>query len=185
MDVYTDHNDPLEADLEKDVDFATVLAHSIFPHLDNVVATEGCMNPYAIDFMPDDDEDNEEAGVGDLLSSELELQQLDVSGDRYEMREILWERLEGEKGLEQIIDLINHSTKNLKALVPTTKSIPCLLHSKIQIAIKILTMIFLTGIDTPETKAAQVDVCEEWVKSSIVRFSVPRAILPSDRSPPR
>jgi hypothetical protein len=69
--------------------------------------------------------------------------------------------LEREKGLEDIVDLINHSSKNLKAFVPTTKSIPCILHSEIRIAIKILTMIFSTGIDTPETKAAQVDFCEE------------------------
>jgi hypothetical protein len=77
------------------------------------------------------------------------------------MREILRERLEREKGLEEIVDLINHSSKNLKALVPTTKSILCILDSDIRIAIMILTLIFSTGIDTPETKAAQVDVCEE------------------------
>jgi hypothetical protein len=52
------------------------------------------------------------------------------------MRERLRERLEREKGLEYIVDLINHSSKNL-------------------------TMIFSTGIDTPETKAAQVDFCQE------------------------
>jgi hypothetical protein len=54
-----------------------------------------------------------------------------VGGDQDEMREILRERLEQEKGLEDIVDLINHLSKNIKALIPTTKSIPCILHSEI------------------------------------------------------
>jgi hypothetical protein len=119
------------------------------------------MHPHSFDFMPDEDDDNEGADFDDFLSKELELRQLDADGDPNEMRERLRERSERDKGLEEIIDLINHSSKNLKALVPTTKSIPCILHSEIRIAIKLLTMIFSTGIDTPETKAAQVDFCEE------------------------
>jgi hypothetical protein len=90
-----------------------------------------------------------------LLSTELELRQLDAGSDRDKMRERLRERLERDKGLEEIVDLINHSSKNLKALVPTTKSIPRILHSEIRITINILTMIFSTGIDTPEIKAGR------------------------------
>jgi hypothetical protein len=99
MDVYTDHKDELEADLEKDVDLATIIAHSTISHLDPLVATEGCMNPHSIDFMPDQDDDNEGADFDDLLSTELELRQLDAGGDRDEMRERLRECLEREKGL--------------------------------------------------------------------------------------
>jgi hypothetical protein len=58
MDVYTDHTDELEADLEKDVDLATIISHSTIAHSDPLVATEGCMNPHSIDFMPDEDDDN-------------------------------------------------------------------------------------------------------------------------------
>jgi hypothetical protein len=149
MDVYTDHNDDLEADLEKDVDLATILAHSTNAHSDPLVSTKGCMNPHSIDFMPDEDDYNEGADVKNLLLTELELRQLEAGGNRYETRERLRERLEREKGLEEIVDLTNHSSKNLKALVPTTKSIPCILHSVIRIAIKILMMIFSMGINTP------------------------------------
>jgi hypothetical protein len=149
MDVYTDHKDELEADLKKNVDLETILAHSTIANSDPLVATEGFMNPHSIDFMLDEDDDNEGAYFDDLLSTELGLRQLDVGGDRDEMKERLQERLEEKIGLEEIVDLLNHSLKNLKALVPTTKSIPCILHSEIRIAIKILTMIFSTGIDTP------------------------------------
>ena len=177
MDVYTDHKDELEADLEQDIDMATVHEHSTIAHSDPLVATEGCMNPHSIDFEPDEDDENEGADFDDLLSAELELRLLDASGDREEMRERLRERLEREKGLESIIDLINHSSKNLKGLVPTTKSIPCILHSEIRIAIKILTMIFSTGIDTPETKTAQVDFCDE------LAYIVNHQILGTSRNP--
>jgi hypothetical protein len=84
-----------------------------------------------------------------LLWTELELRQLDAGGNRDEMRDRLRERLECEKGLEEIVDLSNHLSKNLTALVPTTKSLPCILHLEIQIAINILTIIFSMGINTP------------------------------------
>jgi hypothetical protein len=153
MDVYTDHKDELEADLNKDVDLATIRVHSTIAHSDPLVATEGCMNPHSINFMLEEDDDNEVADLYDLLLTELELRQLDAGDKQDEMRERLREHLEREKGLEEIVDLINHSSDNLKALVPTTKSIPYILNSDIGIAIKILTMIFSTVIDTPETKA--------------------------------
>jgi hypothetical protein len=72
IDVCTDHNDELEADLEKDVYLATILSHSIIAHSDPLVATEGCMNPQAIDVMPDEDDDNEGTDFDDLLLTELE-----------------------------------------------------------------------------------------------------------------
>jgi hypothetical protein len=86
MDMYTDHKDELEAGLEKDVTLATILAHSTIAHSDPLVATEGCMSPHSIDFMPDEDDDNEGADFDDLLSTELELRQLDAGGNRDEMR---------------------------------------------------------------------------------------------------
>jgi hypothetical protein len=60
-----------------------------------------------------------------------------------------------------IIDLLTHSSKNLQALVPTTKSIPCILHSEIRIAIKILTMILSSGIDSHDTKTDQLEFSAE------------------------
>jgi hypothetical protein len=113
MDVYADHKDELEADLDKDIDLATILAQFTIAqltiaHLDPLVATEVCMNPHSIDFILDKDDDNEWADFDNLLSTELKLRQLDAVGDRDETREILWERLEREKGLEWIFDLINH-----------------------------------------------------------------------------
>jgi hypothetical protein len=53
MDVYTDHKDKLEADLEKDVDLATILAHSTISHVYPLLATEGYMTPHYIEFMLD------------------------------------------------------------------------------------------------------------------------------------
>jgi hypothetical protein len=52
MDAYTDHKKVLEAEIEKDIDLATILAHSTIAHLDPLVAADGCMNPHSIDFMP-------------------------------------------------------------------------------------------------------------------------------------
>jgi hypothetical protein len=66
MDVYTDEKDELEADPKKDVDLVTILAHSTIAHSDPLVATEGCMNPHSIDFMPDKDNDNEGADFDDF-----------------------------------------------------------------------------------------------------------------------
>jgi hypothetical protein len=114
----------LEADLKKDVYLATILAHSTIDHLNPLVATEGCMNPHSIDFMTDENDDKEGGDFDDLISTELELRQLDAGGDRYEMRERLRERSEREKGLEDFFDLINQSSKNLKALVPTARQSP-------------------------------------------------------------
>jgi hypothetical protein len=94
MDVYTDHKDELEAEIEKDIDLATILAHSTIAHSDPLVVTDGCMNPSSIYFMLDEDDDNEGADFDYLLSTELELRQLDAGGDRDEMRERLRERLE-------------------------------------------------------------------------------------------
>jgi hypothetical protein len=66
MDVYTDQKYELEADLKKYVDLVTILAHSTIAHSDPLVATEGCMNPHSIDFMPDKDNDNEGADFDDF-----------------------------------------------------------------------------------------------------------------------
>jgi hypothetical protein len=67
MDVYTNHKDELESDLEKYVALATILAHSTIAHSDPLVATEGCINPHSIDFMPDEDDDNEGANFDNLF----------------------------------------------------------------------------------------------------------------------
>jgi hypothetical protein len=125
------------------------------------VATEGKLNPHSIDFEPDEGDLNKCAAFEDFLSEELDLRMMDATGDMDEMRERLRERLKREKGVVDIIDLITHSSKNLQALVPTTKSIPCILHSKIRIAIKIMTMIFSTGIDFHDTKTDQLEFCDE------------------------
>jgi hypothetical protein len=77
MDVYTDHRDKLELDLEKDVDYATVFVHSTIAHSDPLVATEGCLNPHSINFQPSIDDENECATLEDLLSEELELRIMD------------------------------------------------------------------------------------------------------------
>jgi hypothetical protein len=98
------------------------------------------------------------------LSKELELRQIDASGDMEDMRERLYARLEREKELESVMDTIDHSSKNLQALVPTTKSVPCILQSGLKIAIKILTMIFLTGIDNHDSKKEEEAFCEKLSK---------------------
>jgi hypothetical protein len=133
MAVYKDYINELAADIEKDVECPTVCAHSTIDHSDPLVATEGELNPHSIDFGPDEGDLNECAAFEDLLSEELDLRTTDATGDMDEMRERLRERLKREKGLVDIIDLITHSSKNLQALVPTTKSITCILHSEIRI----------------------------------------------------
>jgi hypothetical protein len=77
------------------------------------------------------------------------------------LQERLHKRLKREKGLVGIIDLITRSSKNIQALIPKTKSIQCILHSEIRIAIKILTMIFSTGIDSHDTKTDQLEFSDE------------------------
>jgi hypothetical protein len=62
------------------------------------------------------------------------------------------------------MDRIVHSLNNLQALFPTTKSIPCILHSQLRIAIKILTMIFSTRIDNHDSKKEQEAFCEKLSK---------------------
>jgi hypothetical protein len=57
--VYTDYMNELAADIEKDVDYRTVCAHSIIEHSDLLVETEGELNPHPIDFEPDEGELNE------------------------------------------------------------------------------------------------------------------------------
>jgi hypothetical protein len=120
------------------------------------MATEGELNPHSIDFEPDEGDLNECAAFEDLLSEELDLRMMDATGDMDVMRERLRERLKRDKGLVDTIDLITHSSTNLQALVPTTKSIPCILHSEIRIAINIFTMIFSMGIDGHDTKTDQL-----------------------------
>jgi hypothetical protein len=82
MDVYTHHKDELEADRKKDADLATILAHSTIAYSDTVVATEGCMHPHSLDFVPNKDDNNEGADFDDLLLTELRLRQLDAGGDQ-------------------------------------------------------------------------------------------------------
>jgi hypothetical protein len=80
---------------------------------------------------------------------------MDASGDMEDMRVWLYERLKREKEQESIMDTIAHSSNNFQALLLTTKSIPCILHSEIRIVIKILTMIFCTVINNPDSKKEQ------------------------------
>jgi hypothetical protein len=113
MAVYTNYMDELAADIEKDVDYPTVCAHSTIDHSDPLVATEGKLNPHPIYFEPDEGDLNECAASKDLLSEELNLSMMDATGDIEEIRELLHELLKSEKGLVDIIDLVTHSSKNL------------------------------------------------------------------------
>jgi hypothetical protein len=97
MDVYTDHRDELELYIEKDVDYATVCAHSTIAHSDPLVANEGCLNLHSIDFQPPIDDEKECAAFEELLSEELELRMMDACGDTEEMCVRLCERLGQEK----------------------------------------------------------------------------------------
>jgi hypothetical protein len=165
MTVYMDYMNEVATDIEKNVDYPTVCTHSTIEHSDPLVATEGELNPHSIDFEADEGDLNERAAFEDLpFSEELDLRMMDATGDMDEMRERLRKRLKREKGLVDIIDLITHSFKNLQALVPTITSIPCILHSEIRIAIKILTRIFSTGIDGHETKTDQFEFSDELVE---------------------
>jgi hypothetical protein len=166
MAVYTDYMNELAADIEKDVDYPNVCARSTIEHSDPLVATEGELNPHSTDFEPDEGDLNECAAFEYLLSEELDLRMMDATGDMDEMREGLRERLNIEKGLVDIIDLITHSSKNIQVLVLTTKSIPCILHSEIQIAINILKMIFSTGIDGHDTQWTNLNLVMSWLKFS-------------------
>jgi hypothetical protein len=160
--IYRDHQEALDRDLERDVDGMTVRAHSNTEHSDVLAATDGRLDPHScIDFIPDEEDENEYAAFEYLLSKELELRQMDASGDMEDMREGLYARLKREKGLESVMDTIAHSSKNLQALVPTTKSAPCILHSELRIVIEILTMIFSTGNDNHDSKKEQEAFCEK------------------------
>jgi hypothetical protein len=121
----------LAAGIEKDVDYSTVCAHSTTEHSDPMVETEGELNTHSIDLEPDEGDLNDCAAFEDLLSEELDLRMMDTTGGMDEMRERFLEWLKREKGLVVIIELITHSSNNIKALLPTTKSIPCILHPEI------------------------------------------------------
>jgi hypothetical protein len=84
-------------------------------------------------------------------------------------REWLYERLKRIKGLASVMITITHSSKNSQALVPTMKSISFILQSKLRIVIKILTMLFSTGIDNNDSKKQQEMFCEKL--SKLVRKS--------------
>jgi hypothetical protein len=154
-----------------------VCAHSTIHHSDLLVATEGELNPHSIDFELVEGNLNECAAFEDLLSEELDLRMMDATGDMDEMRERLRERLKRLKGFVDIVDLITHYSKNLPALVPKTKSIPCILHSEIGIAVKTLAIIFTTGIDCHDTKTDQLIFSDELAES------VSKEILGSTTSP--
>jgi hypothetical protein len=142
-----------------------------------LTATNGRLNPHCIDFIPDKEYENECAAFEDLLYEELQLRQMDASGDMEDTRERLYERLKCENELESSIDTIVHFSKNLQALVPTTKSMPYILHSEPRIAIKILTMIFWIGIDNHDSKKEQEVFCEKL--SSLVN----KKVLETNRNP--
>jgi hypothetical protein len=156
--VYGDHEEALERDLERDVHGTTVRTHSNIEHSDILAATEGRLNPHCIDFIPDEEDENECATFENLLSEELKLRQIDASGDMENTRERLYACLKHEKELDPGMDTIAPSPKKLQALVPTTKSISYILHSELRIGIKILTMMFLNGIDNHDSKKEQLFV---------------------------
>jgi hypothetical protein len=94
---------------------------------------DGWLDTHSIDFIPDEGDTNECAAFEDLLSKYMGLQQMDASDDMEGMRGLLYDQL---------------------------KSIPCILHSELRIAINILTMIFSMGIDTRDSKKEQEAFCE-------------------------
>jgi hypothetical protein len=87
MDVYTDCMNESTADIEKDVDYPNVCAHSNIKHSDPLVATESELNPHSIDFERDEGDLNECAAFEDLISEELDLCMMDTTGDMDETRE--------------------------------------------------------------------------------------------------
>jgi hypothetical protein len=86
----------------------------------------------------------------ELLSDELELRSLDMTGTLEEMRQRLRESLSHESRLRILLDQVSHCEGIAAALFFVMQAVPCILHCENRVGIKIFTMISIEGYSNAE-----------------------------------
>jgi hypothetical protein len=102
----------------------------------------------SIDYNPTGVEDTEV--FSELLSDELEIRSLDMTGSIEDMRARLKEALHRELQLRQLLDQILHCEGVGVALFLVLQAVPCILHCENRVCLKILTMLVIEGYSNAE-----------------------------------
>jgi len=102
----------------------------------------------SIDYNPIGVEDTEL--FSELLSDELELRSLDMTGSLEDMRARLKEALHHETQIRQLLDQVSHCEGVGVALFLVLQAVPCILHCENRVCLKILTMLLIEGYSNAE-----------------------------------
>jgi hypothetical protein len=87
-----------------------------------------------------------------LLSDELEIRSLDMTGSIEDMRAWFEEALHHESQLRQLLDQVSHCEGVGVALFLVLQAVPCILHCENRVCLKILTMLVIEGYSNAEAR---------------------------------
>jgi hypothetical protein len=102
----------------------------------------------SVDYRPMNVDDSEE--FLELLSSELELRHLDITGTLEQMRQRLKLALFHELRIQALLDEVKQSEGVGAALFLVMQTIPCILHCENRVSIEILTMLVIEGFSNAQ-----------------------------------
>ncbi len=102
----------------------------------------------SVDYNPTGVEDTEV--FSELLSDELEIRSLDMTGSIEDMRAQLKEALHHELQLGQLLDQVSHCEGVGVALFLVLQAEPCILHCENRVCHKFLTMLVKEGYSNAE-----------------------------------
>lgn len=122
-----------------------------------------------------------------LLTSELILRGLEISGNMEARQEQLQQNLRGESTINRLSKEIAHGEVREGAYFLLMQTLPCVLHMENRNGIKLLTMLFIEGLSNVKKKLLYTDVNAEGAR--LLRYIadmeriINRSILGSDDDP--
>jgi hypothetical protein len=122
------------------------------------------MDAASIHFIPTNT--FEKQSFSRLLSNELMLRGLDISGTLESRREKLRESLQGEATIARLAKEIAHGEVKEGAYFLLMHTLPCVLHMENRNGIKLLTMVFIEGLSNAKKKLLYSDVSAEGTRVS-------------------
>jgi hypothetical protein len=118
----------------------------------------------SIHFQPENS--TERQGFSRLLTDELILRGLDVSGTLEERRKILCESMESESTISRLSKEISHGEVKEGAYFYLMQTLPCVLHMENRNGIKLLGMALIEGLSNTKKKLLYLDVSAEGTRVS-------------------
>ena len=142
-------------------------------------------NPRSIHYKPKTEA--EKTSFNNLITEELALRGLPLTGRSKARKARLRRMLETEQSIRKLLNQLEHGKDQDSALFLLLQAIPCILHMENHVALKIFCMLLILGLSNAKAGIIFTDVTSE--SERILRFIdevssvVNRVILGDDRNP--